>query len=130
MLPESYADGLTLEADALGFAAEGRRVLPVHSIRNGKCSCGSDCPKPGKHPRVLRWQKVATTDPAQIREWWRRWPDANVGVAMGDGVFAVDVDGDVGAATLIELCERHGGLPATRCVGTGRGWHFYFRTAA
>ena len=37
----------------------------------------------------------ATTDPGQIREWWSRWPDAQIGVACGaSGLVVVDLDLD------------------------------------
>ena len=37
--------------------------------------------------------KKASTDPEQIREWWRKWPNAMIGVAVGDaGMLVVDFD--------------------------------------
>jgi hypothetical protein len=48
---------------------------------------------------------------------------------MGDGLLVVDVDGDEGCLSLIELCGTHDPLPVTRCVSTGRlgGFHFWLR---
>ena len=37
--------------------------------------CGTD-----KRPLVARGFHAATTDPETILDWWRRWPDALVGV--------------------------------------------------
>lgn len=126
----------TLLETALALAAEGLRVFPLHEMLgagpgspNWRCSCGSaDCDKPAKHPRTATGFKEATTDPAIITAWWARWPNAPVGVT-GDDFLGVDVDGDEGAITLGDLCAKHGPLPITRCVRTGRvgGWHFYYR---
>jgi bifunctional DNA primase/polymerase-like protein len=108
-----------LEA-ALAYAEEGLRVFPlaprdkVPLIR--KSEGGNGC-------------HDGTTDEAQIQEWWARWPQANVGVATGSGLLVVDLDGDEGCRSLVDLCEKHGPLPVTRCVSTGRvgGFHFWFR---
>jgi hypothetical protein len=72
----------------------------------------------------------ATTDQETIRGWWSKSPAANIGIATGDGLLVVDVDGDEGAITLDALCRDHGDLPVTRCSATGRkeggGFHFLF----
>lgn len=113
---------------ALAYAARGWRVFPLHTIRDGACTCGREtCRTPAKHPRTKHGLKEATTDESQIRSWWTRWPDANLGIATGDGLVVLDVD------------PRHGGdqsvrkLPhypfETPIVRTGSGGqHFYFRT--
>jgi hypothetical protein len=116
---------------ALAYAAEGLRVFPLHSMRGSKwaCSCGTPCDSPGKHPRTLNGCKDATTDRHQIGAWWREWPDANIGVATGDGLLVIDLDGDEGCVALAEVCEAHGQLPITRYVRTGRegGFHLWYR---
>ena len=47
-----------------------------------------------KRPLVLRGFHDATADPAQVAEWWSRWPSANIGIPTGavSGVEVVDVD--------------------------------------
>ena len=69
----------------------------------------------------------ATTDLGQIHAWWAKWPDANVGVATGNGLLVLDPDGDRGALALCELCREYGELPVTRTVVTGGGFHFWYR---
>jgi hypothetical protein len=67
--------------------------------------------------------RSATTEPGIIRHWWRLWPDANVGIATGDGSFDVldiDLKGD-GPDTLAELEAEHGALPSTIEQITGSG---------
>ena len=114
---------------ALQYASRGWHVFPLHSIRDGRCTCGQDCGKnAGKHPRVKGGFKVATVDNRQIEAWWRKWPDANIGIATGavSGIMVIDVDGEKGLATLLALVARHGALPLTAVVKTARGWHLYF----
>ena len=76
--------------------------------------------------------KVATTDPRQIEAWWRKWPDANIGIATGamSGIVVIDVDGANGLAFLKTLVDQHEPLPRTAIVKTARGWHFYFALPA
>lgn len=47
-----------------------------------------------KRPLVAHGFKDATADPAQIESWWRRWPEANIGIPTGpaSGIEVVDVD--------------------------------------
>jgi hypothetical protein len=120
----------TLLTAALGYAARGWPVIPLHGIVDGKCTChrGADCGKSsGKHPRIVDWVDAASTDPAQIDKWWRDWPDANVGLVTGrkSGLFVIDTDGDDGEASLDRLEERIGKLPETQTARTARGYHYY-----
>lgn len=47
-----------------------------------------------KRPLVAHGFKDASTDPAQVEAWWRRWPEANIGIPTGplSGIEVVDVD--------------------------------------
>lgn len=67
----------------------------------------------------------ATTDPEVIRDWWRKWPDANIGIATGvlSGLAVLDFDvkhAQPGATTYNELQAEHGKVK-TRMVGTPSG---------
>ena len=110
-------------AKLLGWA-----VLPLHTPnRQGECSCpaGADCRSAGKHPRTQHGVHDATTDPAQIKDWWRDWPDANIGLAAGEpsGVVVIDVDPrNGGVETLQELDPP----PHTLTAFTGGGGRHYF----
>jgi len=87
----------------------GERVHPL---------CGG-----GKVPRLRGWQRVATTNTEQVDKWWRRWPDANVGIVIPKGEFMVDIDS---AKAHDEFLERVpvDGVPLVR---TPRGgWHYLF----
>jgi hypothetical protein len=76
---------------ALNHARLGRAVLPCHSVRAGRCTCGRPrCSSAGKHPRTSNGVHDATTNPAQIAVWFRCYPAANLAVATG-AVSCVDV---------------------------------------
>ena len=66
--------GMTNLDWALAYARARFRVFPVHTMRNGVCSCGGlNACKPGKHPvgtLVPHGLRNATTDPALIKAWW------------------------------------------------------------
>jgi hypothetical protein len=80
---------------ALAYATRGWPVFPC-------CPDQGGCPDaPGKCRtcKAPVGQAVpdgcldATTDPGRIREWWRRWPSANVAIATGaPGPDVLDVD--------------------------------------
>lgn len=113
---------------ALQYAGRGWCVFPCHTTISGACSCGKDCGKDaGKHPRIKAWQQHATADTAQIIKWWKRWPNANIGVATGSGLVVIDIDGQENLATLARLKAEHGPLPETLVARTGRGLHLYFK---
>ena len=114
---------------ALAYARRGWCVLPVYSAEDGgQCTCekGRECESPGKHPRTRRGGKDATIDEGQIKEWWTEWPDSNVGIATGNGLIVLDVDGREGFETLRKLQDQYGNLSETYAVRTGRGLHYYY----
>ncbi len=119
-------------AAALRYAERSWHVLPLHTPldTNGKCSCAPNaetCPtkQTGKHPRTAHGVKDATTDPDQIRQWWERWPNANIGIAVGKTSLIVSFDVDHGDLGLAEIEDRE--LPATLMQRTGRGVQYIFR---
>lgn len=53
----------------------------------------------------------ATTDPNKIKNWWRQWPKANIGFAVGEaGLMVLDLDPGADRAALDRAV---GGLPPT-----------------
>jgi hypothetical protein len=91
----------------------GWPVIPIHhpvhhmpSPYNLECSCGGKCDRSrGKHPFTLNGLKNATRDPELIRDWWKRWPLANIAVRTGRvasggiGFDVIDLDGPRGLAS-------------------------------
>jgi hypothetical protein len=122
-----------LPTAALEYAERGWTVIPLHSSAAHGCSCRrAECESPAKHPRTAHGLKDASRDAETIREWWTRWPDANIGIATGQpsGVFVVDVDGEAGRASVAELKRQGLTFPHTLTVITGRAGgetHFYYR---
>ncbi|MDA0167170.1 bifunctional DNA primase/polymerase [Solirubrobacter ginsenosidimutans] len=114
---------------ALSYAVAGWPILPLHTPRaDSTCSCRDrTCTSPGKHPRIGHWLTDATTDPLTIAAWWRRWPDANIGMLTGE-LVVLDVDGESGRRSLRELQASHDALTATRIATSARGMHLYFRS--
>jgi hypothetical protein len=114
---------------AQAYAALGFPVVPMHTAQPGAgCSCTDPaCPDPGKHPRLRGWQRLATVDPGVAGEWWRRWPQANVGLATGRRFDVLDLDGQQGVEALRALlsivpAEHPGPLARTG----GGGWHLLY----
>lgn len=119
-----------LLAAALEYVGRGWLVIPLHSPTARGCSCGrADCERPAKHPRTTHGLKDASRDSARISEWWRLWPDANIGIVTGpeSGILVLDVDGKRGEESLIEFERRGFHIPDTYTVRTGGGGqHIYF----
>jgi putative DNA primase/helicase len=124
----------TMLERALAYAAEGWLVVPLYSTVGERCTCEKkSCGSRGKHPRTQHGVKDATRDPAQITEWWTRWPDANIGLATGKVSKRIVLDVDIkngkrGDESLRLLEKQYGPLPKTlKSVTASGGWHYVFR---
>jgi predicted P-loop ATPase len=114
-----------MAADCLKAAIEyatkyGWAVFPVHPQT--------------KRPMTPHGCKDAKKDVGAIKAWWRRWPDAGVGIATGSASNLVVIDEDIdenrgidGRDSVREWERAHGALPDTVMAITGRGgYHLYF----
>jgi P4 family phage/plasmid primase-like protien len=91
----SSSRALTRLENALHQASKGRGIIPVTkdplltedstSVENLR-----------KKPLIKRPYEEASTDPAKIRRWFRRFPDMNYGI-VGAGMIVLDADLDVPA---------------------------------
>ena len=74
---------------ALGYEAKGWAVIPI---------------RPDDKKPIIEWKQYQDRRPSQteIKEWWTKYPNANIGVLTGriSGIVVVDVD------------PRHGGESA------------------
>lgn len=147
--PNGYAgvfehNAITLAA-ALATAEAGLRVVDCHALRLDGLPTDTMA-RSGKAPRGAQWQREASTDPKRIKARWTgkgRYPEnkagdrikyynraapRNWGIATGGDIFAVDLDGEAGAAWLAEHRED---LPATveNVTGSG-GRHLLYRLPA
>ena len=88
---------------ALDLAAGGYKVFPVVPG--------------GKRPMTDSGFKAATRAPRQIEALWRRWPNANIGIACDSGIVVLDIDTKAGADPRLVLAEfDRVGAPV---IGTG-----------
>lgn len=107
----------TITAAALDASERGWSVIPL---------------RPRDKRPLLAWEEYqrrrAGAD--EIRGWFARWPDANLGVVTGStsGVVVLDVDaGHGGSESIARLESEHEPLPPTIAVVTGGGGrHVYF----
>src|ERR1022692_661217 len=103
---------------ARAYAAPGWAVFP--------CQPGT------KEPATRHGFLDATTDPGQIRWWWRRQPDANVAVATGapgPDVLDVDQHGQAGSGfAALNRLKRAGLVPEPGAVvrTPSGGLHLYY----
>jgi putative DNA primase/helicase len=106
-----------LEA-ALQYAERGWAVFPLVPRK--------------KIPLTPNGFKDASTDPKQIRRWWKQHSQANVGIATGASKLTV-IDGDVKHGhdpvdSLMKLVNGANRLPETlRAATPSGGWHLYFK---
>jgi len=101
----------SLADEALWILREGFPVFPVDRAK-----------KP-----LVKWepyqQRLPTED--QLKRWWQKWPEANIGMATGrvSRLAVVDCDSEEATRRFVETFpEAHD----TCMAQTGRGTHFYF----
>lgn len=82
----------------------------------------------GKSPLCQNGFKSATMDRVVLQEWNKKFPDCNIGIPTGtiNNIFVVDIDGEIGAKSLIALENIYGKLDAPTVI-TGKGKHLYFK---
>ena len=105
-----------LREAALSYAARGWRVFPLGPRT--------------KEPATPHGFKDATCDTSTIGRWWDSMPDANVGIATGNGLLVLDVDDKPGhevqgSDSLREWELEHGELSDTCRAVTGSGGVHY-----
>lgn len=117
---------------ALAYTKMGWSIIPLHSIVDGSCTCGSfKCAKPGKHPRV-KWRHRANTPMTEeeIRDFWTLHPESNIGVVTGavSGLAVLDVDAPGGLDSLASSGIPFDRLPPSPTSQTGGGgFHVFYR---
>ena len=133
-----------LEA-ALAYAAAGWPVFPCNPTQDAPDT--SAAKRSGKQPLVAGASKDeygkkipktgglwrASTDEAQIRKWWGKYPKALIGVPTGAriGLFVIDLDpadGECVDDVRARLEAAVGPLPACPISETqSGGWHLWFK---
>ncbi|MGO7666523.1 phage/plasmid primase, P4 family [Rhizobium ruizarguesonis] len=115
---------------AEGYRKRNWAIIPLHSVKAGKCTCGSaECKSAGKHPITRHGVKDATLRRDTISEWFEDVTDRNIGIATGriSNLLVIDVDQrNNGFETLEKAQAKLGKLPPTLVVKTGGGGEHYF----
>lgn len=97
---------------ALSYASRGWSVIPLR-------------PR-DKRPTLSSWSDYQSRQAkeGEIRKWWDRWPDANIGLVTGtvSGLIVLDLDGPES----VDFVKQQG-VPHTVVASTGKGWHVYFQ---
>jgi hypothetical protein len=113
VVPSAATPLTTLLDFALAYSRRGWPVFPL-GVRSklpliAKSEGGNGC-------------LDATTDENQIRAWWAKSPQSNIGIATGRAFWVLDVDSKhADAAAWVETAE----LPATIVAITGTGGKHY-----
>jgi len=104
----------TLEA-ALQYLQGGYSVIPLER---------------GSKKALVKWKQYQTErpEPETVEKWFRKWPEANIGIITGaiSGIFVVDVDSSEG----LEALQERGDWPDVPHVKTSKIGHYYFRFPA
>ena len=99
---------------ALAYATRGWQVLPI--VRGSKV------------PATAHGFHDATTDEAQIRQWFEASPTLNIAMATGRASAVWVLDLDAGSQDSILDWAEFGGLPETLAAMTGSGnRHLFFK---
>ncbi len=100
---------------AMGYRAAGWSVVPL---------------RPGDKRPLIEWERFQheLASPATIAEWFRRWPDANVGVVSGEisNLVVLDIDPSHGGDASVGRPGAPVRAAARNREGGGRGRHLYF----
>lgn len=94
---------------ALNYANQGFLVFP--------------CNPSNKQPLTSKGFHDASVNSTIVTDWWKRWPEAMIGMPTGapSGVWVLDVDDPDAFAAKAPL------LPTTRKAITGKGFHLYWQ---
>lgn len=123
------SDDTPIPVAAEMYAALGFRVIPLHGVVDGRCTCGHSGCDPrnaGKHPLGRGWGDIDPSDTDAVRSLFRhhRW---NIAIMLGSKHLAIDVDGPGGYESLKKL----GPMPDTLTAQSGslQGEHRIFAYA-
>ena len=122
MTEATKANDSPVLAAALRYAAQG---LPVFPCRNEPTN-----EKRHKTPLTKHGFKDAKAEAETVRRWWRRWPDALIGMPTGKvtGIAVLDLDKKKGKDGFAAVPDWEGRTPIIARTPSG-GAHLYFKNA-
>lgn len=110
---------------ALGYLRRGWVPIPLcWPNPDGSCGCGRGHQghDVGKAPLLGQGYQHARPTEADVRNWWTRWPKANIGILLEpSGLLVVDCDG----TDALNEALKNGLMPGP-VAETGSGWHYYY----
>ena len=109
----SRLDGVSVRDIALGYGQVGLRAIPIPLGRKG--------------PTMREWHLKASSDADTISDFFPEGYRQNIGIVLGDGLVALDVDK---LEELDRLTATHGPMPRTPTQRTGSGkLHYLLRVS-
>lgn len=104
-----------LQQAALCYAKAGYSVIPVKSDDSKKA--------------YIKWKsyQAKKADENEIKAWWSKWPDANIGIVTGviSGLTVIDIDSDEGREAIEAITPDSFLTPTATTPGGGE--HRYCR---
>lgn len=100
----------------------------IHSALAYAASVAPVFPLNGSVPRTAHGVKDATIEPEIIRDYWKRWPAANIGLAAGYRFIVIDIDPrNGGSDSLLDIEDQYEPFPRTWTQHSGGGGlHFLY----
>ena len=137
--PAPSTDERTLIEIAQEYGRYSLPVGPVHAIRDGKCSCGKACDRPGNHPAApclqnqgsITYERHATktvvggfygcTDQYGMMRLFSN-DDLNIALELGvrTRLAALLVQGESAEKIFFDLVAVHGEIETIQCVSVDR----------
>jgi replicative DNA helicase len=76
---------------------------------------------------LVPWKEYQNRRPteAEVRDWFTKWPDANIAIVTGkiSNLVVFDLD----SKNAVQYAQEQGGFPATAKAKTGKGYHLYMQ---
>lgn len=76
----------------------------------------------------IKWADYQTQKPTikEIKNWWAKWPKANIGIVTGkiSGIDVIDCDSEIGKNEIDGYMPDSSITPISK---TPKGWHYYFK---
>lgn len=113
---------IPLPEAAVAFTQRGWHVFPLWAGTKGQNADGT----PAQY--LANGYKDASNDTGIVQDWWRRWPDANIGLSLAaSGLVAIDID-SYKTECAWEVASTDRDVPATFTQVSARGGrHLLFR---
>lgn len=124
---------MSLYETAIDYLDAGLRLIPIHPVISGKCSCGNEnCQAKHKHPLRSNWQNQRLVDTATLHDVWNDvYHCQGLGWALDKDHIVIDVDPRNGGTESLSAMQKDLDIDLFSLCGAivktgGNGIHFYF----